>query len=154
MELNEEEIYKKWKPILEKFGMTEDKTRMLSKYAEIHSKVFESTITASPFSDVYIPILYSNYTASEIKEGNKLIASFMNINSDKIPEYHKDWAALMNTVLEIEKGNYGIKQCRKVVEIYFDDTKEIIIKEKRTNRIESLWNALVNFIKWKNENNK
>lgn len=59
-----------------------------------------------------------------------------------------DW--LMPVVEKIEQGNYGFKMCRKVVEVYFDDTKEIILKTKEKCRRESLWLAVVKFIQWYN----
>lgn len=106
----------------------------------------------------YKPRWVDQYRTKELCEA-AIEAYHVNIQHDLeakfiSPDYHNDWALMMPLVVEIEKGNYGIKQCRKVVEIYYDDTKEIIIKEKHSNRMESLWHALVNFIKWKNENNK
>ena len=68
--------------------------------------------------------------------------------SPKALKFHSSWDWLMPIVENIEKGNYGIKQCRKVVEIYFDDTKEVIIKVKEKSRIESLWKAIIEFYNW------
>lgn len=71
---------------------------------------------------------------------------------ETIVEYEKNFEnynfnELMEEVEEIEKGNYGFKMCRKVVEVYLDDTKEIIIKVKEKSRIESLKKALIEFTK-------
>ncbi len=107
----------------------------------------------------------------EIIEGNKLIAEFMGGEFNerqsfvyfKLPvnkaysvlddlKYHSSWDWLMPVVEKIEKGNFGVKQCRKVVEIYIDDTKENIIHSKHRNRIESLWYAIIEFINWYNKN--
>lgn len=58
----------------------------------------------------------------------------------------------LNEVVEkIEKDNYGFKMCRKVVEVYFDDTKEIILKTKEDCRLNSLYKAVIEFLKWYNE---
>lgn len=69
-----------------------------------------------------------------------------------IPEmkYHTSWDWLMPVVEKIERENYGVKMCRKVVEIYHDDTKEVIIKYKDKSRIDSLFIACYQFIEWYN----
>lgn len=64
------------------------------------------------------------------------------------PKYHSSWDWLIPVVEQIEKGNYGFKMCRKVVEVYIDDTKEVIIKVKEQSRIESLYKAVIQFIQW------
>lgn len=64
--------------------------------------------------------------------------------------YHDRWDWIMPIVEKIERGNYGFKMCRKVVEIYWDDSKELILKRKEKSRIESLWIAIVDFIQWYN----
>lgn len=106
---------------------------------------------------------------NEIIEGNKLIAEFMGAIrhhsgtwdgksiSIKFPDgkictleqlsYNSNWNWIMPVIEKIEQDNYGFKMCRKVVEIYLDDTKDVILKEKKSSRIESLWVALVEFIK-------
>lgn len=145
MEVNEEN---KWLPIIENMGIYGDRAKMLAKYAEIHAKTYTSTAT-NVIENLTLPYIRSMF----IDHDNKMIAEFMGVTGD-VPKYNTDWALLMPVVVKIEEGNYGIKQCRKVVEIYFDDTKEIIIKEKKQNRMASLYEALVKFIKWKNENNK
>ena len=143
----------KWLPILEKLGITGDKAKMLSEYADLHEKAYTSTAThaLNTFENLTMTIPYIR--SMHIGNDNKLIADFMGVNGE-IPIYNCDWGLLMPVVVKIEEGNYGIKQCRKVVEIYFDDTKEIIIKEKKQNKMASLYEAIVKFIKWKNENNK
>lgn len=70
-----------------------------------------------------------------------------------IPEYDKSFDSMIGVVEKIEKGNYGFKMCRKVVEIYYDDTKQVILKRKERSRKESLWIALVDFIQWLHNGN-
>src|SRR5690348_15911171 len=48
--------------------------------------------------------------------------------------YHLNWSWIMPVIEKIEQGNYGFKMCRKVVEIYYDDTKELILKTKEGSR--------------------
>lgn len=100
-----------------------------------------------------------------IQEGNKLIAIWMDrpyefprlkfstgemYKVEIAPNYDSDWNELMPVVEKIEQDNYGVKQCRKVVEIYYDDTKEVILRTKEKSRIESLYKAVVGFIQWYN----
>lgn len=112
-------------------------------------------------------------TKEEIIGGNKIIAEFMtgkpyisnsgiyvnrevfNISpreylTDTLA-YHASWDWLMPVIEKIEKGNYGVKMCRKVVEIYFDDSKEVILKTKESCRLDSLHKAVVEFIKGHNQ---
>ena len=107
-------------------------------------------------------------------EDDKIIAKFMELRIDSFPDksdwwfvdlndlesiYHNkneslfssDWNWLMPVVEKIETDNYGFKMCRKVVEVYYDNTKVIILKTKEKTRIESLYKAVVEFIKWYNE---
>jgi len=102
----------------------------------------------------------------EIQGNNILIAKFLSweyldapfddwyvnkvkLNSDL--KFNSSFEWLMPVVEKIEKDNYGFKMCRKVVEIYYDDTKEVILKTKESCRLDSLYLAVVQFIKWHNE---
>lgn len=67
--------------------------------------------------------------------------------------YHSSWNQLMPVVEKIEQGNIGFKMCRKVVEIYYDDSKEQILRVKEKSRRESLYKAVVAFIKLLNGQN-
>lgn len=113
----------------------------------------------------------------EVVNGNKIIAKFMggefrenlpytyiksgwfntpannsqHIAQDYDFKYHKSWEWLMPVVEKIEKENYGFKICRKVVEIYLDDSKETIIHVKEESKIKSLFKAVVEFIKIKGD---
>lgn len=104
----------------------------------------------------------------EIEEGNKLLAAFDGITigvsiyswrpgcQEPIQEhhlnYHASWGWIMPLVEKIEKGDYGFKMCRKVVEVYVDSTKEVLFKTKESCRLNSLYKAVVEFIKWHNAN--
>lgn len=65
---------------------------------------------------------------------------------------YDDW--LMPLVEEIEQGDFGFKMCRKRVEVYIDSTKETIVSVKEDCRINSLFKAIVEFIKWQNKKNE
>lgn len=103
------------------------------------------------------------------EQGNRLIADFMGYyfqgdkfysrssgkgNWFKEAKYDRSWDWLMPVVEKIEKMDYGFKMCRKVVEVYIDSTKAIICKEKRANRMESLYAAVIYFVEWYNKNVK
>ncbi len=60
----------------------------------------------------------------------------------------------MPVVEKIEKDNYGFKMCRKVVEVYVDSTKVVLIHKKEKSRIESLYAAVIDFIQWYNQQTK
>jgi hypothetical protein len=117
-------------------------------------------------------------TQEEIFENNKLFLAFMGFEPEYSGEwfiqkdtsrpqdmvhrsqlssavcYHSDWTWLMTVVEKIEKEDYGIKMCRKVVEIYRDSTKEVLFHVKEKSRKESLYKALCIFIEWYNNQNK
>jgi len=102
---------------------------------------------------------------------NKLIAEFMQIPKcdrcgdldcgqykfgvgnywhPKYMQYSRSWDWLMPVVEKIETMDYGFKICRKVVEIYIDSTKEVIIKKKESCKIDSLYKAVIEFINFYN----
>lgn len=87
-------------------------------------------------------------TNAQKHKANKLIARFMKALST--PSYDKHWDSLIPVVEKIEKGNYGFKMCRKVVEVYIDDTKEVIIRVKEKNRLQSCYKAVIEFVKYHN----
>jgi len=113
----------------------------------------------------------------EIQEGNNLIAKFLGYNVKLVPgstapwDYteshyvynkngittgsfnaHLDMNLLNEAVEKFEKMNYGFKQCRKVVEMYVDSTKETLLHIKEESRRISLFKALIIAIMRYNEN--
>lgn len=64
------------------------------------------------------------------------------------PYYNNNWNELIKVIEKIEEGDFGFKMCRKVVEVYRDSTKELILKVKEKNRLESAYKAVVEFIMW------
>jgi len=108
-------------------------------------------------------------TSEEISNSNVLMAHFMGLKCGNDWEvrseiaqwchpmdlkYDKSWDWLMPVVEKIETMDYGFKMCRKVVEVYVDSTKEVILKTKESCRMESLFKAVVEFINWYNANKK
>ena len=57
-------------------------------------------------------------------------------------DYENDMSLLMEIVCKAEEGDIGFKMCRKVVEIYKDSTKEMIVKIKGRSRQEALYEAV------------
>lgn len=122
-------------------------------------------------------------TREEILAGNKLIAEFQGwkfewkdqwhgsfegsdrwlitqkefeILLERGFDFHKSWDKLMSVVEKIEKENYGIKICRRKVEVYIDSTKETIIEAKEKCKMDSLYVGIIKFLNWHNinKNNK
>ena len=77
-----------------------------------------------------------------LRNKRPVIVGYLNFN--------ERWDWIMPVVEHIEKGDFGFKMCRKVVEVYRDSTKEVLIKTKEASRIQSLFKAVVEFVKWKN----
>lgn len=95
-----------------------------------------------------------------IIEGNRLICLFDMVDGGSIYtekgllnacKYHTSWDWVIPVVEKIEKLDYGFKMCRKVVEVYVDSSKEILIKTKEKNRFNSLWLAIVKLLEMRPE---
>ena len=109
-----------------------------------------------------------------IIENNKLIAEFLefNLTTDGIqtlyydkqnslkvlPKFHNDWNWLIGVVERIEgfedenrcaKYNVNIQQC--FVEIIDNHSSETIIEVDCNSKIQAVYNACVEFIKWYNK---
>ena len=110
-------------------------------------------------------------------ENNKLIAEFLSLkmhpcetieklkflpieerglyNGYFIDElkFHSDWNWLMEVVEKIESLGYRIEIVKHICRIYLSNKETIIISEN-TPKIEAVYNACVEFIKWYNNQNK
>ena len=51
----------------------------------------------------------------------------------------------LDIIVGLEKRNFGVKICRKVVEIYVDSTKEVLVYCKENDKIASIRKALSDF---------
>lgn len=102
-----------------------------------------------------------------VQENNKLIAEFMEI--DKISsnvlreamlndlEYHSDWNELMKVVEKIEELGFWVdisgsqyKHCRIGIMNSFNP----FINKSENSKIEAVYNACLDFIKYYNEQSK
>ena len=110
-------------------------------------------------------------------ENNKIIAEFLSVkihpcetieNFKFLPieerglyngyfidelKYHEDWNWLMIVVEKIESLGYRIEIVKHICRIYLSNKETIIISEN-TPKIEAVYNAVVEFIKWYNNQNK
>ena len=68
-------------------------------------------------------------------------------------EFHSDWNWLMEVVEKIESLGYRIEIVKHICRIYLSNKETIIISEN-TPKIEAVYNAVVEFIKWYNNKNK
>lgn len=93
--------------------------------------------------------------AKEILDGNNIIANFMGLTIPIMtPAYYQSWDWLMPVVEKIEKsGHYGMevsiidKQCEIGTMGY---QYSCIAFGKGDTKIESVWLACTEFIKWYN----
>ena len=67
-------------------------------------------------------------------------------------EFHSDWNWLMEVVEKIESLGYRIEIVKHICRIYLSNKETIIISEN-TPKIEAVYNACVEFIKWYNKQN-
>lgn len=108
-----------------------------------------------------------NMTEQEIQEGNKLIADFMGVKFDihgeitgkhgvivKGSRYHSSWDWLMPVVEKIEQilpddsvVTIEYKDCYIPV---LEDDDSFTIQGNGLTKIEAVYNAVVEFIKWYN----
>lgn len=89
-----------------------------------------------------------------IKSGRNLLNNFMWGRDGELLPYEISHELMISVVEKIEKEDYGFKMCRKRVEIYIDSTKETIFEVKMGSRTESLFHALVWFVKYYNDKYK
>ena len=87
-------------------------------------------------------------------ENNKIIAEFMGATLIKDLKYHLDWNWLMEVVEKIESLGYKVDISKwgnsQYCGIYLNGKK---ISGNETNtKIEAVYNASLEFIKWYNEN--
>lgn len=97
------------------------------------------------------------------EETNKLIAEFMNCENSQawklIPSpYECDWNWLMEVVEKIESLDGNIHICNNDVFVHFPKRCRKLIRVNgerlKINRIEAVYKACVEFIKWYNSADK
>lgn len=101
---------------------------------------------------------------TDIIEGNKAIAEFMDEDLSFPYDYHVSFDWLMPVVERIEhcddtKNDRGYsfhvcifdKDCH-IYEYMNDDEQPPIFMEEGKTKLEAVWLAVIEFIKWKNKN--
>lgn len=99
---------------------------------------------------------YVNTTPTDkdfnIYEGeNKVLPNLIETNFEK--RFHTDWNWLMSVVEEIERLGFEVQIYKSTCMIYKVGNNLSIGKDAET-KIEAVYNACVEFIKWYNEQNK
>ena len=69
-------------------------------------------------------------------------------------KFHSDWNWLMQVVEKIESLNFIVYIETNYCQLYNATNHEELIKSIYSTKIESVYNACVEFIKWYNEQNK
>jgi hypothetical protein len=111
---------------------------------------------------------------TDIKEGNRLIAFFMQIPTkfkrtkftdkseyevEELPDYHRDWNRLMPVVEKIEAlqivGAVVISRDHCWIQNDHEPIGEIIEADLCCkSKIDAVWKSVVAFIQWYNNNSK
>jgi uncharacterized protein YqgV (UPF0045/DUF77 family) len=85
-------------------------------------------------------------------ENEKILKENIIIVSENLKtKFHSDWDRLMEVVEKIERLGYRIEIVKHICRIYLSDKETIIISEN-IPKIEAVYNACIEFIKWYNEN--
>lgn len=91
---------------------------------------------------------YNELTIDDVRSYTEGFVWHYTYIGNRERRYDNDYGQLMEVVEKIEKMDYGFKMCRKVVEVYIDSTKEVILKTKESCRFESLYKSVFEFVKW------
>ena len=105
-----------------------------------------------------------NTTNKEIAQNNEIIAVFMGrvIPEDKLEFYdenptthfyNSNWNWLMEVVEKIESLGYRVTIVRHICRIDLTEESKLIISED-IKKIEAVYSACLEFIKWYNKQNK
>jgi hypothetical protein len=94
----------------------------------------------------------------ESLKNNKLIAEFMGgCEPEEFEEYNTDWNWLMQVVEKINTSDYTVEIHSMDTRIYNNNTGKIIFQSEckwQTHELlNSVYEAVVEFIKWYNKNN-
>jgi hypothetical protein len=103
-------------------------------------------------------------------ESNKLLAEFlgMELTTDgisqlyytedrslrQIPKFQTDWNWLMQVVQKIESLGNDILITTNYIQIGFDEGEQFIVVEEVNVKIEAVYQAVLEFVKWYNEQKK
>jgi hypothetical protein len=103
-------------------------------------------------------------------ESNKLLAEFlgMELTTDgisqlyytedrslrQIPKFQTDWNWLMQVVQKIESLGNDILITTNYIQIGFDEGEQFIVVEEVNVKIEAVYQAVLEFVNWYNEQKK
>lgn len=87
-------------------------------------------------------------------ENNKIIAQFLEISHQKrAMNFHSNWNLLMEVVEKIEMLGFIFSIKKNWAKITKDKIVIVVRWEEDKTKIEAVYNASLEFIKWYNENN-
>ena len=87
-------------------------------------------------------------------EKNKLLAEFLGVQHQKMAmNFNSNWNLLMEVVEKIEMLGFIFSIKKNWAKITKDKTVIVVRWEEDKNKIEAVYNASLEFIKWYNEKN-
>lgn len=101
-------------------------------------------------------VVFEQDNKQVIQENNKLIAEFMGLDIPKRNPntilYHSDWNWLMEVVEKIESKGFDvhINTCVCRISDVGEDRFEDIETFNSNNKIQAVYNACIEFVKWYN----
>lgn len=98
-------------------------------------------------------ILLAEFMGAEIEGLNYKFIAYDNIKVCMHPNrlnYHTDWNWLMQVVEKIEDLGNDVSITTNYIQIAFDEGEQFIVAEDTKIKIDTLYNACVEFVKWYN----
>jgi hypothetical protein len=105
-------------------------------------------------------------------ENNRMLAEFIGYNFEIVNDevyfthddmleaiaeedlnFQTDWNLLMELIAKIEDLGNDVLITTNYIQIAFDEGEQFVVVEDIKNKIEAVYNACIEFVKWYNEQN-
>ena len=98
-------------------------------------------------------------------ENNRMLAEFIKAETENgtcymynglsyyLQEMQRDWGFIMAVVEKIEDLGNDVLITTNYIQIAFDEGEQFVVVEDIKNKIEAVYNACIEFVKWYNEQN-
>ena len=118
---------------------TRESNKLLAEFMGVFDKIL-STQNIHSWSDA--PFYYTTENSKE-----KVIENISNY-----VKYDTDWNWLMEVVEKIEDLGNDVSITTNYIQIAFDEGEQFIVAEDTKIKIDTLYNACVEFVQWYNKN--